>query len=140
MKSFEIVVFFVFLSLSKIIFSADIAEVFTKEAIDDIQEQTALETRYYSLSDISRWEAEMSKGLPGNKEDAIDIVSRRIEQMGGQVNFEKSVASAYRPLTRAITLGVKEYPVVVFDEKYAIYGTDSVAKAMEILTRWKREN
>jgi len=121
-------------------------EVFTNNngAIKQLIEQQKLRRSYrltlHNLNSVENWEKTFSENLPGDEVKAKAEVDRRIEKMGGLPEFNNRVMSAYAPLARAVELGLMEYPAVVINEGFVVYGTDSVVIAMERYKTWLKNN
>lgn len=119
-------------------------EVFTTNggAIKELSEQINRSRSYklviHNMNRVEEWEKEFSEGLPGDEESAKVEVDRRIEKMGGRQVFGDEVLRAYEPLMRATEIGLMEFPAVVIDENYVVYGTDSVDLAIERYWTWKK--
>jgi integrating conjugative element protein (TIGR03757 family) len=89
---------------------------------------------------VEQWEKKFSEGLPVNEKEARLEIARKIERMGGQEVFDNQVLDAYAPLARAVEIGLNEYPSVVINGTYVVYGTDSVAVALERYKTWTTNN
>lgn len=122
---------------------AQLVEVFTSRsgAISELSQQAGVKRPYqlviHDLGAVEAWEKSFSVGLPGNEEQARKVVDSKIAAMG-KGRFEAEINEAYEPLKRAITLGLMEFPAVVIDGKYTIYGTDSVDLALNRYQKWKQ--
>ncbi len=119
-------------------------EVFTTSAraIKELSEHDNRGRSYhltiYDMNRVEEWEKEVSAGLSGDEETARAQVDSRIEAMGGKTVFESQVLEAYSPLMRAVELGLNEYPSVVINEQFVVYGTDSAEAAIERYRTWER--
>ena len=118
-------------------------EVFTadKNAIKSLFNANKSKLDYsvtiYDLNSVEQWENEISEGLSSVESEARKQVDQIIADMGGEDVFNQAALNAYKPLTRSVQLGLLEYPAVVVDEKYVIYGTDDVDLAVERYRSWQ---
>ena len=126
--------------------AVETVEVFTdsQAAIARLQ-QEQLKVRHYALTiydvnQVQRWEQAFSQGLSKEEHKAREQVNQRITDMGGEAAFAHALEQQYAPLKRSITLGLMEYPSVVVDETYAVYGTDDVAMALRKVKLWRSKN
>ena len=94
----------------------------------------------FDLDSVSQWEKEFSKGLSSNEEIARKQVDKKILEMGGSDQFNKHVLAAYKPLVRSTELGLMEYPAVVINDRFTIFGTDSPNLAIKRYKKWSKAN
>ena len=117
-------------------------EVFTSRqgAIEQYAAQKKLLRAYrliiHNLNSVEEWEEKFSVGLSSDEVKARAQVEQRIEDMGGQTVFNSQVLQAYNPLLRSVELGLMEYPSVVIDGTYVLYGTDDVSAAIDRYGEW----
>lgn len=90
----------------------------------------------FKLDDLARISEELSEGLPGNAERAKAIAEQRLAANGGALRNRMQRVSA--ALERAVSLGVSEYPAIVFNAGEAVvYGETHVARAIAAFEREK---
>lgn len=92
--------------------------------------------RLIELDAASRITAELSADLPADPAQATAIVSHRLSQGGN--DLQRRIASAYRDMTDAWSLGITTLPAVVVDQRYVIYGEPDVANAIARIAAYRR--
>ena len=93
----------------------------------------------YDMNAVKKWENEMSVGLSNDENIAMNQINEKINKMGGKVALSKQINDIYQPLTRATQLGLMEYPSVVINERYVVYGTDDYRLALTRYVKWIKE-
>ena len=126
--------------------SIDEIEVFTNDSAT-IQHYQSLQYRHkpyrlsiHNLNGAEQWKQKFSKNLSKNEDTALAQVNRKIQAMGGQVALRKTLTQIYTPLIRAMEIGLKEFPAVVINRQYVIYGTDNIKLAITKAKQWQHEN
>ena len=141
---YKITLSFIISLLSSNIIAMQISEieVFTSRqgAIEQNAAQKKMARSYrliiHNLNAVEEWEDTFSVGLSPDEATARIQVEQRIDDIGGQTAFNDQVLQAYSPLLRAVELGLMEYPSVVIDGKYVLYGTDDISAAIERYGKW----
>jgi len=127
-------------------YQIDLVELFTSKPvvtneIDKFSKNwSTFEVRIYNLNQVSELEKEYSKGLSENQIVAEKQIERLITEVGGRENFNKTILNAYKPLTRATEIGLLEYPALVINERYVVYGTDNIGVGIERFKAWKNSS
>jgi integrating conjugative element protein (TIGR03757 family) len=94
-----------------------------------------VELVYYRLDKPSSLQGEINNLLPNNLDDAAAFMSRYANSSEGKRQIQ-AIVDGYQGVGRAYGLGVSKLPATVIDERYVVYGTTDVAKALEI---WKQK-
>lgn len=92
--------------------------------------------RLIELDEAPRLEAELSRELPTDPEQATAIAKSRLSQ--GGVDLQRRIASAYQGVTDAWSLGVTSLPAVVVDRRYVVYGEPDVARAVARIAQHRK--
>jgi len=92
--------------------------------------------RLIELDEAPRIEAELSRELPTDPEQATAIAKSRLSQ--GGVDLQRRIASAYQGVTDAWSLGVTTVPAVVVDRRYVVYGEPDVARAVARIAQHRK--
>jgi len=121
-------------------------EVFTKNSTT-IQHYQSFQYRHksyrlsiHNLNAAEQWKQQFSENLSKDEDTALAQVNRKIQAMGGQVALRKTLTDVYSPLIRAIKIGLQEFPAVVINQQYVIYGTDNIQLAITKVKQWQHEN
>ncbi len=96
---------------------------------------SGVELVYYRLDKPSSLQGEINNLLPNNLDDAAAFMSRYANSSEGKRQIQ-AIVDGYQGVGRAYGLGVSKLPATVIDERYVVYGTTDVAKALEI---WKQK-
>lgn len=75
----------------------------------------------HNLDTVALLEKSFSKNLPATETEAQAEFNQRMSQYGEQ-QFETDIIEAYQGLLTALLYEIDRYPVIIFDELYAIYG------------------
>ena len=94
----------------------------------------------YSLNGAEQWKQKFSENLSTDEAIALEQVNRKIQAMGGQAALQKTLTKVYSPLIRAMKIGLQEFPAVVINGQYVIYGTDNIKEAVNRVKVWRQEN
>ncbi len=91
--------------------------------------------RVYQVAGIKRLEMRLSKGLPSDPAAAKRQALQRLSTLdnGARDHLKQSAIA----LAEAARLGVAQYPAVVFDGQYVIYGITDLGGALESFHRWQ---
>ena len=121
-------------------------EVFTNDSAT-IQHYQSFQTRHkpyrlsiHNLNGAEQWKQKFSENLSKDEDIALVQVNRKIQAIGGQAALRKILTQVYSPLIRALKIGLKEFPAVVINQQYVIYGTDNIKLAITKVKQWQHEN
>jgi integrating conjugative element protein (TIGR03757 family) len=92
--------------------------------------------RLIELDEARRIEAELSAELPADPEQATEVVKRRLNQ--GGADLQRRIASAYQGVADAWSLGITTIPAVVVDQRYVVYGEPDAARAVARVEQHRR--
>ncbi|MEX0951570.1 MAG: TIGR03757 family integrating conjugative element protein [Gammaproteobacteria bacterium] len=99
------------------------------------QDHPGIEIRVFEVTGIERLEGRLSKGLP------VDLVAAKrqaLKRLGVLDNAARdSLKRSAIGLAEAVRLGVTQYPAIVFDGQYVIYGVIDLSRALELFRRWQ---
>lgn len=102
-------------------------EIFT---LSSLPVTNALGATVHVVDALALLEQHLSLNLPADPAQAQGLVSRRMAELGPQL--EQRARAAATALARAAQLQVQRAPVVVFDGRWAVYGMTDVDAARRI--------
>ena len=124
----------------------DEIEVFTNDDAT-IQHYQSFQYRHksyrlsiHNLNGAEQWKQKFSENLSKDEDTALTQVNQKIQTMGGQAALRKTLTQVYSPLIRALKIGLQEFPAVVINQQYVIYGTDNIQLAITKVKQWQHEN
>ena len=100
---------------------------------DDAQEKRVIEgvdISYYSLGKSQSIQNSISLKLPTDLNSAASFMSSYSNSEEGKENIQQ-IVEGYQGVGKALSLGVKELPAVVIDERFVVYGTTDVLEALD---------
>ncbi|CAM5209181.1 MULTISPECIES: TIGR03757 family integrating conjugative element protein [Alcaligenaceae] len=110
--------------LSNLAFAADVlAVVDSRHPL-----QVPAGVRIIVLDEPARIEAQLAANLPADPSRSAAIVRERLER-GGEA-LRHRIATSYRGVVDAWSLGVTTIPAVIVDGRYVVYGEPDIAKAI----------
>jgi len=89
----------------------------------------------YELDGIQRITAELSEGLPANRDDAQRLVLHRLQGLDDPT--QARLKRAATGLARALQYGIDRYPAVVFNGKGVVYGVSDLQVALNHYRTWR---
>lgn len=99
----------------------------------------AVSTHIVLLDQQLRLEAELSRALPPDPQQAAAIIQNRLNSPSGK-RLQSDLAKAQQDLTNAWRLGIEKIPALVVDRRYVVYGEPDVAKALELINRARSQS
>ena len=90
----------------------------------------------FELDGIQRFEANLSKGLTADPEQAKLIVLSRIQQL--DESSRARLQHAAMGLVKAMQYGIRRYPAIVFDGEVAVYGVTDLHEALLRYQQWRK--
>ena len=96
---------------------------------------TDIELHIYELEGILRLEAQLSKGLAADREQARRVVLQRLQPLDEASRAQMQRAAT--GLARAVQYRVDRYPAIVFDGQAVIYGVTDVQVALAHYKAWQ---
>ncbi|MCX4030174.1 TIGR03757 family integrating conjugative element protein [Endozoicomonas sp. SM1973] len=100
----------------------------------DVFEESKSQVHLYNLNGPDEINKLLGDKLPPNKEQAMAIVKSRIAVLGP--SLEVKTKTAYLGITAAIRYRLTEYPAIVFNQKYVIYGETDIEAAYNQYQAW----
>ena len=94
-----------------------------------------IELHIYELDGILRIEAQLSKGLRVDPEQARRVVLQRLQPLDEASRAQMQRAAT--GLARAVQYRVDRYPAIVFDRQAVIYGVTDVQVALAHYIAWQ---
>ncbi|PKG68629.1 hypothetical protein CXF64_20110 [Pseudoalteromonas sp. GutCa3] len=94
-----------------------------------------VEVLYYILGEGANFKAAVNKNVPNNLADAQVYMNKYINSEEG-ANILNKIVDSYQKTGRAFSLGVKELPAIVIDERYVIYGSSNIVMAVNTLNTY----
>lgn len=88
-------------------------------------------TAIFELDAAQRIEERMSADLPGNLQQAEQLMRTRMQSSAWRA-MEIELQRSAEGLAKAKALGVTKLPAVVVDERYVVYGVTDVKRAVEM--------
>ena len=89
---------------------------------------------YHRLNEAREIQNSISMELPGTLDNAA-IFMRKFSNSQDGKNRIKKIVSGYQSVVMAFTLGVKDLPAIVIDERLVVYGTTD---ALIALDEWRK--
>ena len=96
----------------------------------------AIALQIHKLDTIKRLNGELSQGLSANRVKAKRQVLQRMQKLskGTRDQLEQSAMS----LAKAVQLGVGQYPAIVFDGEFVVYGLTDLSIALTHYRHWQQ--
>ncbi len=114
---------------SIIVITSDKNPIQNSQAIHQLLERTNGTLAIHNLDAVTALEKSFSKNLPTIESEAQPEVHQRMNQYGEQ-QFETDIIQAYQGLLTALLYEIDRYPVIIFDQAYAIYGMTDLKAAL----------
>ena len=92
----------------------------------------------YEIDRISRFQSELSAGLPKDAAQAKQLVLARFKLMDAVVS--QQLENSGKGLAKAVHYGVDRYPAIVFDGRAVVYGVTDVEEAIKRYTQWRESS
>ncbi len=91
--------------------------------------------RIHTLDAIENLEDELSRDLPADPRSAKRLALVRLKQLskGTRAQLQHSATS----IATALHYGVEQYPAIVFDAEFVVYGLTDPFRALEHCRRWR---
>ncbi|WP_036998464.1 TIGR03757 family integrating conjugative element protein [Pseudomonas chlororaphis] len=93
--------------------------------------------RVIEIDASQRIEEELGAQLPTDPQLATSLVRQRLE--GGGAAQQQRLRDAYQGTVDAWSLGITKVPAVVVDQRYVVYGEQSLDKALARIARYRGE-
>lgn len=93
--------------------------------------------RVIEIDAPQRIEEELAARLPADPQQAAAQAGARLESGGS--NQQQRMREAYQGLVDAWSLGITKVPAVVVDQRYVVYGEQSLDKALARIARYRGE-
>ncbi|PCJ36264.1 MAG: TIGR03757 family integrating conjugative element protein [Cellvibrionales bacterium] len=97
-----------------------------------------MEFTRYEIDRISRFQGELSEGLPKDAAQAKQLVLARFQLMDAAVS--QQLENSGKGLAKALHYGVDRYPAIVFDGRAVVYGLTDVEEAIKRYTQWRESS
>ncbi|MGH1486958.1 MAG: TIGR03757 family integrating conjugative element protein [Cellvibrionaceae bacterium] len=114
---------------SIIVITSDKKPVQNSQHIRQRLQQTNGTLAIHNLDAVASLEKSFSKNLPTIESEAQAQVHQRMNEYGEQ-QFETDIIQAYQGLLTALLYDIDRYPVIIFDQAYAIYGMTDLKAAL----------
>ncbi len=107
----------------------------TKRLDAFVLRQPEIALRVHTLDAIENLEDELSRELPPDPREAKRLVLARLQQLskGTRAQLEHSATA----IATALLYGVEQYPSIVFDAEFVVYGLIDPFRALEHYRRWR---
>jgi len=92
---------------------------------------------YYDLSSAKNIQKSLSLKLPNNLKDATSYMGDFASSNKGQ-EVLKNIVAGYQGVGKSFSLGVKELPAIVINERYVVYGTTDISVALDFHKKFKK--
>lgn len=89
-----------------------------------------------NLDSVSHMESRLSNGLPADEKLARAEFHRRVEVIG-KARLESELRGAYQAVGAAMAYRLDRYPVIIFDERWVVYGLTDLSQALEKYRQWR---
>jgi integrating conjugative element protein (TIGR03757 family) len=90
--------------------------------------------RVHTLDAIENLKDELSTGLPRDPREAKRVALSRLKQLSK--NKRAELEHAATSIATALSYGVTQYPAIVFNSEFVIYGLSDPLLALEHFQRW----
>jgi integrating conjugative element protein (TIGR03757 family) len=94
--------------------------------------------RVHTLDAIENLKDELSAGLPRDPREAKRVALSRLKQLSK--NQRAELEHAATSIATALSYGVIQYPAIVFNSEFVVYGLSDPLPALEHFQRWHRAN
>lgn len=85
----------------------------------------------YQLDKSEAIKAELNAKMPVNIDDAAAFMRNYSDSAEGR-RVVQSIVDGYQGVGKAFSMGVKQLPAVVIDERYVVYGTVDIGVALDL--------
>lgn len=91
--------------------------------------------RVHTLDAIENLENALSQGLPADPHQAKRMALARLKQLsqGTRARLQHSATS----IATALHYGIEQYPAIVFDADFVVYGLTDPFRALQHYRRWR---
>ena len=91
--------------------------------------------RVHTLDAIENLEDALSQGLPADPHQAKRMALARLQQLGQgmRAQLQHSASS----IATALHYGVEQYPAIVFEADFVVYGVTDPFRALQHYRRWR---
>jgi integrating conjugative element protein (TIGR03757 family) len=90
--------------------------------------------RVHTLDAIENLKDELSTGLPRDPREAKRVALSRLKQLSK--NKRAELEHAATSIATALSYGVTQYPAIVFNSEFVVYGLCDPLPALEHFQRW----
>jgi len=91
--------------------------------------------RVHALDAIEKLEDELSRDLPADPQQAKRLALARLKQLskGTRAQLQHSATA----IATALHYGVEQYPAIVLDAEFVVYGLADPYRALQLYRRWR---
>ena len=94
-----------------------------------------IELRVHTLDAIENLEDELSTGLPADPRSAKRLALARLTHLSKDTRAQLQHAAT--SIATALHYGIEQYPAIVFDAEFVVYGLTDPFRALEHYRRWR---
>ena len=91
--------------------------------------------RVHTLDAIENLEDELSRGLPADPREAKRLALARLTQLNKDTRAQLQHSAT--SIATALHYGIEQYPAIVFDTEFVVYGLTDPFRALEHYRRWR---
>ena len=91
--------------------------------------------RVHTLDAIESLEDELSRDLPADPRSAKRLALARLKQLSKDTRAQLQHSAA--SIAIALHYGIEQYPAIVFDAEFVVYGLTDPFRALEHYRRWR---
>jgi len=117
------------------VFTIDSSQI--EGAMQFLENYPAATLRVHTLDAIEQLERELSSELPADPDVAKRVAVQRLSEL--PESAAERLQDAALALAKAVELGVLQYPAIVFDQAYVVYGSRALPSATRVYLAWRQE-
>jgi len=91
--------------------------------------------RVHTLDAIENLEDMLSQGLPAEPHGAKRLALARLKQLGKDTR--EQLQQSATAIATALQYGVEQFPAIVFDTEFVVYGLTDPFSALKVYQRWR---
>ncbi len=91
--------------------------------------------RIHTLDAIENLEDELSRDLPADPRSAKRLALARLKQLSKDTRAQLKHSAT--SIATALHYGIEQYPAIVFDAEFVVYGLTNPFRALEHYRRWR---
>ena len=92
--------------------------------------------RVHTLNAIENLEDELSQGLSANPQQAKRLALTRLKQLSKDTRAQLQHSAT--SIGTALHYGVEQYPAIVIDHEFVVYGLTDPIRALQRYRRWRQ--